>query len=476
MEKISNDYRENVRVLDGLLGVGRSCDMVSRDYLIGGRRARLWVVDGFGSDSILERMGAFWLTLKPENVVGLTEMQDFLDRYITFSESNVTFDISDAVTSVFLGKSLLAVEGLAGVALMDAKGYPSRSVHEPPDGKVLRGSHDGFVEAVVPNMALLRRRIRDPHLTMEGHKVGSRTHNDAVLCYLDDRVDQDLLRKLRGKLLGLDVRSLSMAQESLAEAIRPKQWYNPFPKVRYTERPDAAAASIMEGSIVLMVDNSPSVMILPTGFFDFTQESNDYYFPPLVGTYLRVLRVTVFLLSLFITPAWYLMVSEPNRLPGWLNFLSSPEPVSLSLLSQLLVVEFLIDVLKLASLNTPDSLSNSFSMLGALVLGDFAVQAGWLGPEVLVYMAFVSVAGFAQPSYELGYAFKLLRVALLLVTAAFDVWGFCLGVVGIFVLLCTTKPLGISIHWFPSTARRCCGCWSGNLSAGTIPESLSIER
>ena len=441
MEKISNDYRENVRVLDALLGVGRSCDMVSRDYLIGGRRARLWVVDGFGSDSILERMGAFWLTLKPENVVGLTEMQDFLDRYITFSESNVTFDISGAVTSVFLGKSLLAVEGLAGVALMDAKGYPSRSVHEPPDGKVLRGSHDGFVEAVVPNMALLRRRIRDPHLTMEGHKVGSRTHNDAVLCYLDDRVDQDLLRKLRGKLLGLDVRSLTMAQESLAEAIRPKQWYNPFPKVRYTERPDAAAASIMEGSIVLMVDNSPSVMILPTGFFDFTQESNDYYFPPLVGTYLRVLRVTVFLLSLFITPAWYLMVSEPNRLPGWLNFLSSPEPVSLSLLSQLLVVEFLIDVLKLASLNTPDSLSNSFSMLGALVLGDFAVQAGWLGPEVLVYMAFVSVAGFAQPSYELGYAFKLLRVALLLVTAAFDVWGFCLGVVGIFILLCTTKPL-----------------------------------
>ena len=441
MEKISNDYRENVRVLDGLLGVGRSCDMVSRDYLIGGRRARLWVVDGFGSDSILERMGAFWLTLKPENVVGLTEMQDFLDRYITFSESNVTFDISDAVTSVFLGKSLLAVEGLAGVALMDAKGYPSRSVNEPPDGKVLRGSHDGFVEAVVPNMALLRRRIRDPHLTMEGHKVGSRTHNDAVLCYLDDKVDQDLLRKLRGKLLGLDVRSLSMAQESLAEAIRPKQWYNPFPKVRYTERPDAAAAIIMEGSIVLMVDNSPSVMILPTGFFDFTQESNDYYFPPLVGTYLRVLRVTVFLLSLFITPAWYLMVSEPNRLPGWLNFLSSPEPVSLSLLSQLLVVEFLIDVLKLASLNTPDSLSNSFSMLGALVLGDFAVQAGWLGPEVLVYMAFVSVAGFAQPSYELGYAFKLLRVALLLVTAAFDVWGFCLGVVGIFILLCTTKPL-----------------------------------
>ena len=109
---------------------------------------------------------------------------------------------------------------------------------------------------------------------------------------------------------------------------------------------------------MLMVDNSPSVMILPTTFFDFTQEANEFYFPPLVGTYLRLLRIIVFFISLLITPAWYLMVSSPERLPEWMDFLSSPEPVSLTLLSQLLVVEFLIDVLKLASLNTPDSLSN----------------------------------------------------------------------------------------------------------------------
>ena len=154
-----------------------------------------------------------------------------------------------------------------------------------------------------------------------------------------------------------------------------------------------------------------------------------------------MVKSLISLISLLITPAWYLMVSSPGRLPSWLDFLSSPEPAALSLLSQLLVVEFLIDVLKLASLNTPDTLSSSFSMLGALILGDFAVQAGWLGPEVLVYMAFVSVAGIAQPSYELGYAFKQLRVALLLLTAAFGGWGFCLGFVGILVLLATTKPL-----------------------------------
>ena len=441
MEKLSENYMENVRLLDQLLGVGRSVDVVSRDYVIGGRRARLWVIDGFGKDETLERMGAFWLSLSPDSLQSLANMQEFADRFITFSETNAADKIDELVTNVLLGKTLLLVEGMQGAALIDAKDYPSRGVDEPPDGKVLRGSHDGFVEAVVPNMALLRRRIRDPHLTMEGHKIGGRSHTDAVLCYMDDKADPKLLAELRQKLTAIDVNSLTMAQESVAEAIRPKQWYNPFPKVRYTERPDSAAASIMEGNIVLMVDNSPSVMILPTTFFDFTQEANEFYFPPLIGTYLRLLRIIVFLISLLITPTWYLMVKDTGRLPEWLSFLSLPEPASLGLLWQLLVVEFLIDVLKLASLNTPDSLSNSFSMLGALILGDFAVQAGWLGPEVLVYMAFVSVASFAQPSYELGYAFKLLRVVLLLCTAVFDVWGFVFGILVILVLLGTTKPL-----------------------------------
>ena len=298
---MKQNFSARTTALDDALGVGRCFDMTARDLTIGGRRARLWVVNGYAQEGVLERIIAQWLAA-PD----LTDMKSpdaFLRRFVTACDAAVCLKKEAAVLGVFSGKTLLVVDGWDGGILMDVKQFPTRSIEEPDTSRVLRGSHDGFVEAVVPNMALLRRRIRDPHLTMEGHKVGSRTHNDAVLCYLDDKVDQDLLRKLRGKLLGLDVRSLSMAQESLAEAIRPKQWYNPFPKVRYTERPDAAAASIMEGSIVLMVDNSPSVMILPTGFFDFTQESNDYYFPPLVGTYLLVLLITVFLLSLFITPA-----------------------------------------------------------------------------------------------------------------------------------------------------------------------------
>ena len=440
MDRLSEHHEENVRALDELLGVGRCFDMISRDLCVGGKRARLWVVDGYGDDAVIERMLSFWLAL--ETVDDAPTMQAFIERYVTFGEVNTERDLKTAVTNVFLGKMLLLIEGYDACALIDAKQFPARGVEEPSSGKVLRGAHDGFIETLVVNAALLRRRIRDPQLTLEGHKVSDRSRADVVLCYLENKVDRGLLDEVRQKLAKIDVRSISMSQESIAEAMMGKgQWWNPFPKVRYTERPDAATACVMEGDILVLVDNSPAAMILPTHFFDFVQEANDFYFPPLVGTYLRVLRVVVFLLTMFITPVWYLLVKDPSRTQAGLQFLAIDSDYSVPILAQLLLAEFIVDLLKLASLNTPDVFSNSFSMLGALVLGDFAVQAHWLVPEVLAYMAFVAISNFAQPSYELGYAFKLLRVALLLVTAAFDVWGFCLGVVGIFVLLCTTKPL-----------------------------------
>ena len=124
MEELSNNYGENVRRFNDVLGVGRSCDLVSRDYIIGGKRARIWVIDGYGKDEILERMGSFWLSLTEEHLSGLTEMQQFADRFITFSETDVSFDGEDIVTSVLLGKTLLLMEGLSGAALMDAKNYP----------------------------------------------------------------------------------------------------------------------------------------------------------------------------------------------------------------------------------------------------------------------------------------------------------------------------------------------------------------
>ena len=440
MDRLSEHHEENVRALDELLGVGRCFDMISRDLCVGGKRARLWVVDGYGDDAVIERMLSFWLAL--ETVDDAPTMQAFIERYVTFGEVNAERDLENAVTSVFLGKTLLLIEGYDACALIDAKQFPARGVEEPSAGKVLRGAHDGFIETLVANAALLRRRIRDPQLTLEGHKVSDRSRADVVLCYLENKVDRRLLEELRQKLEKIDVRSVSMSQESIAEAMMGKgQWWNPFPKVRYTERPDAATACVMEGDILVLVDNSPAAMILPTHFFDFVQEANDFYFPPLVGTYLRVLRVVVFLLTMFITPVWYLLVKDPSRTQAGLQFLAIDSEYSVPILAQLLLAEFIVDLLKLASLNTPDVFSNSFSMLGALVLGDFAVQAHWLVPEVLAYMAFVAISNFAQPSYELGYAFKLLRLMLLLFVGALDWVGLALGCIVIAAILASTKPI-----------------------------------
>ena len=440
-QQLTAQFETDVKLLDDTLGGGRNYEISGRELRIGGRRAHLYFLDGYGKDDVIERILAFLLSLTEQQLRSVKDMDDFASRFGTYGETGTEQNLDAIVTSILLGKCALLLEGMERVMLFDAKAYPTRGVEEPSDGKVLRGSHDGFTEVVKKNSALIRRRIRDPRLVMENHRVGERSQADVVLCYLDDRVDREALGQIRERLDKIDVYSISMGQESIAEAMHRPQWFNPFPRVRYTERPDAAAASVMEGSIILMVDNSPSVMILPTSFFDFMQETNDYYFPPLVGTYLRMVRFFVFLASLVITPVWYLAMMNPEHIPSWLAFIGIEEPNGVPLLLQLLLLELIVDLLKLASLNTPDVLSNSFSMLGALILGDFAVRANWLVPEVLVYIAFVTIASFAQPSFELGYAFKLMRVVLLILSALFSVWGFLGGLVLMAVLIATTRPL-----------------------------------
>ena len=449
MDQLTDKLQDNQAALDALLGVGRSYDVIARDLWIGSRRGRLYVIDGYGDDGVIERVCSFLLGRGAQLAEEARDMQELVDRAVTFCEVDCENRVDEILTGAFLGKTVLLVDGFDRCALIDAKGYPCRAVSEPSDGKVLRGSHDGFTETLVQNTALLRRRIRDKELTLENHKVGNRSKTDVVLAYLENKVDRGELETLRRKLAAIDVNSTAMSQESIAEAMMAPQWYNPFPKVRYTERPDTASACIMEGYVVLLVDNSPSVMLLPTHFFDFMEDVNDYYFPPLIGTYLRYIRMAVFVLSLVITPLWYLLAKSPHEVPHWLQFVTVAEQGHVPLLVQLLVVEFIIDLLKLASLNTPDVLSSSFSMIGALILGDFAVQARWLVPEVLVYMAFVSIASFAQPSFEMGYAFKLMRVLLLVLIALMDWWGLALGLLIMLVLLFTTKPIVGKGYMYP---------------------------
>ena len=270
MELFSADYEENTRALDDLLGVGRCFDMISRDLYVGGRRARMWVVDGYGDDAVIERMLSFWLPLR--DVSDAQTMQQFIDRYITFNEVNAEQNVKNTVTSVFLGKMALLVEGYDECALIDAKQYPARGVEEPSSGKVLRGAHDGFIETLVANAALLRRRIRDPQLTLEGHKVSDCSRADVVLCYLENKVDRKLLDEVRQKLAKIDVRSVSMSQESIAEAMMGRYFspkYMPPVSSRMQRKSAPSTSSARRGDLCRrhlkvctgrMLANSPSFL------------------------------------------------------------------------------------------------------------------------------------------------------------------------------------------------------------------------
>ncbi|CDC70511.1 stage V sporulation protein AF [Candidatus Colimorpha enterica] len=261
------------------------------------------------------------------------------------------------------------------------------------------------------------------------------------MCYVDGKAPDRLVSALRKKLSSLKTESLNMSQQSLAECLIKTGWYNPFPKIRYTERPDAAAAMLEEGSVTVICDNSPQVMFLPTSIFDFLQETDDYYFPPVVGSYLRITRMLIFFLALVLTPMWYLLVKTPDSLPDWLSFIKINEPAAVPLLFQLLIAEFMIDGLKLASLNTPSMLSNSLSVVGGLILGDYAVQADWFSPQTILYMAIVAIASFTQQSYELGYAVKFLRIFLLVASEFLGWWGFALGLAAAVLLIALNRTV-----------------------------------
>lgn len=447
--KFTHDYNENIRNLDEALRLGSSFDLVGRCIKAASRNVKIYFVDGMIKDDILVKLISDILTVGDDEISRMNSARDFADRIIPYSETDVTDDMDELVTFILSGAVGIVIEGCSEAVQADLRTYPARSVQEPENNRVLMGPHEGFVETLVFNTAMLRRRIRDTRLTFELFRIGKRTKLDTAVCYFEDKVDRHTLGIIRDKLEKIDVSTLSMGHESLLECLVPKQHFNPFPKVRYTERPDAAAASVAEGSIVILTDNSPAAMIIPTSFFDFIQDTNDYYFPPLIGTFLRWMRLTVFSLTLFMIPLWYLLILNPSFIPDWLSFIHIDEPTEMPILVQLLMVELTVDALKIASLNTPSSLSSSFSIIGTLVLGQFAVDAKWLVSEIVLYMAFVSIAGFTQPSFEMGYAFKLARLFIIILTAIFNLWGFFAGFIIVFVMLATTKTVSGRRYLYP---------------------------
>lgn len=438
-KKITASREESTFYMNQTLPMRESFDLIQRDLMIGERMASFYFINGLNKDDDMLKLMDALLKIKKEDMpAGILQ---FMEMAIPYTEVELIEDFDQVLKNLFSGVTCLFVDGYEGAIAIDCRTYPARSVEEPDKDKSLRGSRDGFVETVVSNTAMIRRRIRSEHLVMEMQEVGDSSRTDIAICYMKDRVNKEILCDLRQKVLSIRTDDLRMNQQSLAECLMKRKWYNPFPKFKFTERPDTAAACLFEGKVVLLVDNSPSAMILPTSILDVIEEANDYYFPTLTRVYLKSARGLISFLTIFLTPVFLLLMQNLNWLPKMFAFVAVKDMINIPLIFQLLILEIAIDGLRLAALNTPSMLSTPLSVIAGLVMGEFSVKSGWFNSEVMLYMAFVAVANYTQPNFELGYALKFMRLQLLILTALFNWIGFLIGCIVVVCSICFNKTL-----------------------------------
>ncbi len=445
--RLSEHLDENVSNLNEILNLDSNFDIIRKGITIAGRDACIYFIDGFLEEAIMEKLLEFFYKLKPEEMP-MTAKQ-MIDHVVPYVEVTAIEEEDLLVQSLLSGITCLLIDGYDTCIGLDCRSYPMRGVDEPSKDKALRGSKDGFVETVVFNTALIRRRIRSPKLSMEILTAGRTSRTDIVLCYMQDRVDRKLLREIRGRINAIKVDALTMNQESLAECIYDRKWFNPFPKFKFTERPDAASAAILEGNIVVLVDNSPQAMVVPTSIFDIVEEADDYYFPPVTGSYLRLTRFLIALITLLLTPVFLLLFQNPQWVPPWLSFIEIKDTINVPIVWQFLMLELAIDGLRLAAINTPSMLSTPLSVVAGIVLGQFTVDSGWFNAEIMMYMAFVAIANYTQSSYELSYALKFMRLIMLVLTSLFDLWGFLIGLLITVVAIVGNKTIAGKSYIYP---------------------------
>jgi stage V sporulation protein AF len=445
--RLSSDINQNIRLLNQYLPLEKSFDIIGRELIIGqSTRAYLVFIDGFAKDDIMLWILQVLQSLS-ENDMSNNTIQTLMRKKIGYIEVELFSDLEQMRSMVLAGAVGFIMDGQDEGLIIDAREYPVRSPEEPELEKVSRGSRDGLVETIIFNTALIRRRLRDPNLIFEITTVGKRSKTDVVIAYLDDMVDKKLLSEIQTKIDKIDVGALVMAEKTLEELLIKKHWYNPLPQVKFTERPDVVAAHLMEGHIAIIVDTSPSIMLLPVTMFHFTQHAEDYYQNILVGSYYRWVRFLGMLFTLLLPPLWLLLVQNKELLPDFLQFLGPKEEYTLPLFIQLLLLELGMDILRLSSIHTPNALNTSLGIIGGLILSDLAVKVGIFVPETVLYIALAAVGTFATPSLEFALAIRIFRLFLLIMTGVFGVWGFALSLLVIIIIIFTSRSFKYGKHY-----------------------------
>jgi stage V sporulation protein AF len=427
------------------IGLGKSFDLGVRKLKILRKDVHIYYVNGLCDTQFIINLFEELVEINDHEKLS-TNVFSIVENRLIHQSVNRIKSMDELVDQVLSGLIVVVVEGEREGLVVDVRSYPGRQPQEPDTEKVVRGARDGYTENIIVNTALTRRRIRDEKLRFEIMKVGERSKTDIALGYIEDLADPDLVEILKKELKAIETDGLTMGDKTVEEFIL-KQGYNPFPLVRYSERPDVVSAHILEGHVVIFVDTSPSVMITPTTFFHHVQHAEEYRQSPAVGTFVRWIRFIGIFSSIFFLPLWFLFVVEPNLLPERLAFIGPNETTNIPIIAQLFIADIGIEFLRMAAVHTPTSLSTAMGLIAAVLIGQIAIDVGLFVPEVILYVAVAGIGNFMTPSYELGIANKMFRLILLALVAIFHVPGYVIGVTLFILLLASIRSLNIPYFW-----------------------------
>ncbi|WP_408607809.1 spore germination protein [Bacillus xiapuensis] len=433
------------RLMEEKLGLGKSFDTGVRQFNILGKKVHVYYVNGL-CDTLFIIELLTELTQLNDLERRSSRVGDIIENRLAHQSVSRVESLDQALDQVLSGLIAIVAENEEAAYIVDVRSYPGRQPEEPDTEKVVRGSRDGYVENIIVNTALTRRRIRDGRLRFEMTKVGTRSKTDVAIGYIDGVADPDLVALVKQELSSICVDGIPMADKTIEEFI-VKQGYNPYPIVRYTERADIGAVHLLEGHVLLFVDTSPSVIILPATFFHHLQHAEEYRQAPAVGTFIRWLRFGGVLASLFLLPLWLLVALQPELLPKALEFIGPNKETNIPLVIQILLADVGVEFLRIAAIHTPTPLSTAMGLIAAVLIGQIAIDVGLFVPEVILYIAIASIGTYATPSYELSIANKLARLVLLLAVALFKVPGFMIASTCIIIYLARMRALNTPYLW-----------------------------
>ncbi|CCQ95602.1 stage V sporulation protein AF [[Clostridium] ultunense Esp] len=442
---IHKELEENIKILKQRLGFGVSFDFGVREMKLADREMAIFFLNGLTDNRTLVLILQVLSTLNRGDL-SPQPFKELFQHYLTHVQVNLVKTIDEAADFILAGLFVLLVDGMDEGFVIDAREYPNRTPDEPDTERVVRGARDGFTESILVNTALTRRRIRDERLRIEMLRVGERSKMDVAILYLQDVADPGLVDLIRKKIRDIEVDGLPMAEKSIQEFVVGRGW-NPFPLVRYTERPDVAATHILEGHVLIYVDTSPSVMITPTTFFHHVQHAEEYRQTPVTGAYIRWIRFLGIIASIFLLPLWYLYVKEPHLLPPEFSFIGPKKHGKVSLIVQLFLAEMGVDLMRMAAIHTPTPLATAMGLIAAVLIGDVAIKVGLFSPEVILYLSVAAIGLFSTPSYELSLANRLSRLFLIFMVYLFNAPGFLFGTLFFLLLLVTTRSLNTPYFW-----------------------------